>query len=404
METAAHAPTHEADPIRPAITGLGCVSPLGCGVSATRDALRSGKDGISGVRLFPAGSFQSRTAGQVPEDIDGNCEGLHSASRGWPRAAKLVFVAVHEALAARPGFVPEIVVAGTTSGGMDFGEAFFRGLTSGMPGGVARRWVRGYVPQQPVLEAMRAFGFDAPLRVVSNACASGTNALCLAAGLVRSGRAKRVLAIGFDALAELVFAGFDCLRATTAEKCRPFDCGRTGLALGEGAACFLVEAASGVPRGAARASVAGWGFANDNHHLTQPEPSGSGPRLAMERALADAGWSAEDVGYVNAHGTGTPFNDSSEAAAIRAVCPTAPVSSTKGMTGHALGAAGAIEAAFCILAIEGGFLPPNINLRETDSGLDIVANAARPAKLRRALSNSFGFGGSNATVLLEALP
>ena len=230
------------------------------------------------------------------------------------------------------------------------------------------------------------------------------DAFCLAAGLVRSGRAKRVMSIGFDALVELVFAGFDSLRASTVEKCRPFDSARTGLALGEGAACFLIEALDDVPREAVRASVAGWGFANDNHHLTQPEPSGAGPRLSMQRALSDAGWTEGDVDYINAHGTGTPFNDSSEAAAIRSVCPQAPVSSTKGMTGHALGAAGAIEAAFCILAMEEEFLPPNINLRETDSGLDIVANTARPARPSRVLSNSFGFGGSNATVLLEKLP
>lgn len=347
-------------------------------------------------------SFQARTAGQVPEEFEARFQNLHGAGAECSRAAKLVFLAMHEALAERPGFVPEVVVAGTTSGGMDFGELFFRGQSTGMTPRMARHWLRGYVPQQPALEAMEAFGFDAPLRVVSNACASGTNALCLAAGLVRSGRAKRAMAIGFDALAELVFAGFDSLRASTAEKCRPFDSARTGLALGEGAACFLIEAPDGVPRSSVRAAVAGWGFANDNHHLTQPEPSGTGPRLSMERALADAGWTGVD--YINAHGTGTPFNDSSEAAAIRAVCPSAPVSSTKGMTGHALGAAGAIEAAFCILAMEGGFLPPNINLRETDSGLDIVANQSRPAHPRRVLSNSFGFGGSNATVLLEKLP
>ena len=404
MEIAESAPSPAPISVCPVITGLGCVSPLGCDAPATRDALKAGRDGISAVRLFPVGTFLSRTAGQVPAELEGITEGLHSASRDWPRAAKLVFLAMHEALASRPGFVPDVVVAGTTSGGMDFGESFFRGRATGMPHRMARRWVRGYVPQQPVLEAMDVLGFDAPVRVVSNACASGTNALCLAAGLVRSGRAKRVLALGFDALAELVFAGFDCLRASTVEKCRPFDSARTGLALGEGAAGFLIEVMDDVPRAAVRAAVAGWGFANDNHHLTQPEPSGSGPRLSMERALSDAGWAAEDVGYINAHGTGTPFNDSSEAAAIRAVCPSAPVSSTKGMTGHALGAAGAIEAAFCVLAMEEGFLPPNINLRETDSGLDIVANTARPAKLDRVLSNSFGFGGSNATVLLEKIP
>jgi 3-oxoacyl-(acyl-carrier-protein) synthase len=206
------------------------------------------------------------------------------------------------------------------------------------------------------------------------------------------------LAIGFDALSEFVFAGFDSLRALTEEKCRPFDSARSGLALGEGAACFLVEDFSE----ASLAIIPGWGLANDNHHLTQPNPDGSGPRLSMRRALADAGW--ETVDYINAHGTGTPFNDASEAAAIREVCPQVPVSSTKGMTGHALGAAGAIEAAFCVLAMEGGFLPPNTNLRESDSGLDIVANVARPACVRRAMSNSFGFGGSNASVLLETCP
>ena len=349
------------------------------------------------------GSFHSQSAGQVDPEFEVELRRLHPAN-DWSRAAGLVFLAMHEALNSRPEFVPEVVVAGTTSGGMDFGQSFFRGLSSSaMSRRTARHWVRGYVPQQPVVEAMEMFGFDAPVRIVSNACASGTNALCLAAGLVRSGRVKKAMAVGFDALSELVFAGFDCLRASTTEKCRPFDSCRTGLALGEGAACFLIEAKDDVPPEVTRAAVAGWGFANDNHHLTQPEPSGLGPRLSMERALRDAGWCARDVDYINAHGTGTPFNDSSEASAIRSVCPMTPVSSTKGMTGHALGGAGAIEAAFCILAMEEGFLPPNINLRETDSGLDIVANTTRPARVHRVLSNSFGFGGSNATVLLEKL-
>ena len=395
----------EPTPFPPVITGLGCLSPLGGDVPSTMTALRDGKDGVSEVRLFPVEAFHSRTAGQLPPDFEVRCEKNGClASLRWSRAARQVFLAMQEALADRPGFVPDIVVAGTTSGGMDFGEAFFRTLPGGVSQRTARRLVRGYVPQQPVIEAMKCFGFDAPLQVVSNACASGTNALCLGAGLVKKGRAKRVLVVGFDALAELVFAGFDSLRASTAEKCRPFDSARTGLVLGEGAACFLIEAGGEVPGEVVRASVAGWGFANDNHHLTQPDPSGIGPRLSMKRALASAGWSADEVDYINAHGTGTPYNDASEAAAIRAVCPKVPVSSTKGMTGHALGAAGAIEAAFCLLAMEGGFLPPNINLRESDSGLDIVANTARKARPRKVLSNSFGFGGSNATILLEKGP
>ena len=388
----------------PVITGMGCVSPLGCGLPDTCRSLREGFDGISEVGLFPTGAYHSHSAGQVPPHFVEIAASLHSASREWSRAACLVLISLHEALASRPGFKPDVVVAGTTSGGMDFGEAFFRGFFSGMEPHAARRWVRGYVPQQPVIDALRVVGWDAPVRIVSNACASGTNALCLAAGLVRGERADRVLAIGFDALSELVFAGFDSLRASTMEKCRPFDSARSGLALGEGAACFLVEAAGNVDSGVVRASIPGWGFANDNHHLTQPEPGGAGPRLSMERALAEAGWNPSEVDYINAHGTGTPFNDASEAAAIRAICPETPVSSTKGMTGHALGAAGAIEATFCILAMREGFLPPNINLRGSDSGLDIIANVARPVRPRRVLSNSFGFGGANATILLERKP
>ena len=391
----AHKPFSSEDRPLPVVTGFGCVSPLGCGLPATRKALRAGHDGISGVRGFSVTTFHAKTAGQVADLED---PGIRGWGR-WSRAAKLVLPAVREAMDSRPGFLPDIVVAGTTSGGMDLGENFFRGLSVGMSARDARRWVRGYVPQQPVRDVMAALGIDAPVRLVSNACASGTNALCLAAGLVRSGQAARVMAIGFDALSEMVFAGFDALQASTRDKCRPFDSARSGLALGEGAACFLLESDSSAQDADILASVPGWGFANDNHHLTQPSPDGSGPRRSMQRALADAGWATAD--YINAHGTGTPFNDSSEAAAIRSVCPDVPVSSTKGMTGHALGAAGAIEAAFCLIAMQDGFIPPNINLRETDSGLDVVANTARPAALRRTMSNSFGFGGSNATVLLE---
>jgi 3-oxoacyl-(acyl-carrier-protein) synthase len=139
----------------------------------------------------------------------------------------------------------------------------------------------------------------------------------------------------------------------------------------------------------------------DTHHLTQPHPSGIGPETAMRRALAAAGVEASGIDYINAHGTGTPLNDSSEGRAILAVCPDAPVSSTKAMTGHALGAAGAIEAAFCLLAMRGGFLPPNRNFASGEfEDLCVVANVSRPATIRRALSNSFGFGGSNASIVL----
>lgn len=380
--------------MRSVITGFGCVSPLGADASTTVRSLREGRDGIRPVDLFDTEKFRAKTAGLADPSFESRACAICAASARWPRSARLLLVAVADALAMRPDFVPDVVIAATTSGGMDFGEQFYRGAHRGRS---ARSLTRRYVPHQPALDVLAHFGIHAPVRVISNACASGTNALGTAASLVRRGQAQRVMALGYDALSEMVFAGFDALQASTPEKCRPFDIGRTGLALGEGAAAFLIEADAP----AALARVAGYGCANDNFHLTKPDPSGTGPRLSMERALADAEWDPATLDYANAHGTGTPFNDASEAAAIRAVCPNVPVSSTKAMTGHALGAAGAIEAAFCIHALHGGFLPPNLNLQNPEPGLTIVANASRPASVRRVVSNSFGFGGSNASVLLE---
>jgi 3-oxoacyl-[acyl-carrier-protein] synthase II len=224
---------------------------------------------------------------------------------------------------------------------------------------------------------------------------------------VRSGRYQRVLAGGYDALSELVFVGFDSLQAATPEKCRPFDTGRTGLVLGEGAAVLALENFEAAEARGAEilAEVVGYGLSTDNHHLTQPNPSGSGARQAMERALESARLAPSDVDYINAHGTATPFNDAAEGKAIAELFGRVPISSTKGMMGHSLGAAGAIEAVISLLALRDQLLPPNINFRESDPALnlDVVANEARPAKVRAVLSNSFGFGGTNASVILRSL-
>jgi 3-oxoacyl-[acyl-carrier-protein] synthase II len=382
------------------IIGAGCVSPLGIGLPTTRESLLAARDCISPVRLFSVEKCQSQAAGQVDEGLSTRASAITPRARRWTRAAQMVLVAMDEALAASPGFVPDCVVMGTTSGGMTLGEEFYRALSTGKEAWRAGRRVREYFPQQPVLQALQVYGFSAPVRIVSNACASGTNALGLACQMIRSGSARRVLAGGYDALAELVFAGFDCLRASTPDKCRPFDAGRNGLALGEGAAVFCLE------KGGDGLCITGYGSAADTHHLTQPHPSGIGPLRAMRRALENANLEPEAIDYINAHGTGTTFNDASEARAILQVCPRTPVSSTKGMTGHALGAAGAIEAVFCAEALRGGFLPANINFikSETEFPLDIVANSIRRTAPRRILSNSFGFGGANASVLLELCP
>jgi 3-oxoacyl-[acyl-carrier-protein] synthase II len=220
---------------------------------------------------------------------------------------------------------------------------------------------------------------------------------------VYAGQYQCVLTGGYDAISELVFVGFDSLQASTPEKCRPFDRHRTGMVLGEGAAILVLENFDAARAGAHLAEITGYGVSTDNFHLTQPDPCGIGPRRAMERALQSAQITANAIEYVNAHGTATPFNDAAEGKAIGELFGRVPVSSTKSMMGHSLGAAGAVEAIVCLLALQYQFLPPNINFRAPDDDieLDVVSNEARPAALRTALSNSFGFGGTNASIVMR---
>ena len=318
----------------------------------------------------------------------------------------MMISAALETRAGDPGFAPEAAVIGTTSGGMSDGEHYFRSQKTRHRSQAAM--LGNYPAQRPVLDALRALGFAVPAQIIANACASGSNAIGHAFRLIRAGIHDRVIAGGYDAHCELVFVGFDSLQAATTDKVRPFDRHRSGLVLGEGAALLTLEEMESARRRGAPilAEITGYGISTDNHHLTQPHPSGIGPEMAMTRALADAQREPGEIGYINAHGTATAFNDSSEGVAIAKVFGSRlPVSSTKGMMGHSLGAAGAIEAIFCVLALNEGFLPPNINYREPDPAFDlnIVANTARDTELRAVLSNSFGFGGTNASIILEAV-
>jgi 3-oxoacyl-[acyl-carrier-protein] synthase II len=314
--------------------------------------------------------------------------------------------ALKEAMMQAPEFVPELTVIGTTSGGMSYGEQYYRSLRQSGNLRHAPTWIANYPAQKPVIDAQeKILGVSVPCQVIANACASGTNAIGHAFECVRSGRYQRVLTGGYDALSELVFTGFDSLQASTPEKCRPFDRNRAGMVLGEGAAILALENLDlARKRGApVLAEIVGYGISTDNFHITQPNPSGVGARQAMERALHSAQISADDVDYINAHGTATIFNDAAEGKAISALFNGVPVSSTKSMMGHSLGAAGAVEAVVCLLALRDQFLPPNINFGALDGGLDlnIVANESRPAVVHTALSNSFGFGGTNASILLR---
>ena len=392
---------------RVAIVAAGVISPLGRGMDDTLASLRANKDCVSPVTQFEVANCRCKTAGQVPDQqlLDVGSNGKKSGR--LHRSTRMMMAALEELFQQEPDFKPELTVIGTTSGGMSFGENYYRGLHQHRSQRHSPGWLASYPPQKPVLDAQEAFGISAPCQIIANACASGTNAIGHAFECVRSGKYQRVLAGGYDAISELVFVGFDSLQASTPEKCRPFDRDRSGMVLGEGAAVLALEnLESARARGAQiLGEIIGYGISTDNHHLTQPDPSGSGPRRAMEKALKEADISAEQVGYINAHGTATPFNDAAEGKAIAELFNDVPVSSTKSMIGHSLGAAGAIEAIVCLLALQAQILPSNINFRNSDQDLDlkIVANKAREAKIDIALSNSFGFGGTNASILIQRL-
>ena len=307
------------------------------------------------------------------------------------------------------------IVLGTSAGAMALGEAYDR-QASVLPvrrrGQVAR--VQRYQVQTQAVLLAEALGTGGPVSIISNACASGANAIGHAFLEVRTGRTARALAGGYDALSHLVFAGFDSLQALSPGVPRPFDARRDGLALGEGAAILALESLESAQarRAEILAEITGYGAATDLHHLTQPHPDGDAAVASMSRACAMAGVRPDGIDYLNSHGTGTPLNDSAEAHAIRRWCESAgcdpsrlPVSSTKASIGHLLGAAGAVEAVICTMAIRERFLPPTITVREPDPvvGFDLVREP-RAGTIRCALTNSFGFGGANASLVLTRGP
>jgi 3-oxoacyl-[acyl-carrier-protein] synthase II len=327
------------------------------------------------------------------------------------RGGRLLVHAAHEAWE-QSGWTPSEdlpLVLGTTSGGMNLGEAYYRQAieTPHSRRNQAHR-VLHYQAQRQGFDLANAFGFSGPISIIANACASGANAIGHAWELLRRGHAERVLTGGYDALSQMVFSGFDSLQALSPTTCRPFDAGRDGLALGEGAAVMTLETLEyALRRGAViLGEIAGYGAATDVHHLTQPHPNGDAALASMAAACASGRLTQDQIGYVNAHGTGTPLNDSAEAAAINrwagASARALPVSSTKSSIGHLLGAAGAVEAVVCLMALREQWLPPTLTLRTPDPvcSFPLVQKPA-DAKFEYALTNSFGFGGANASLILR---
>ncbi len=393
------------------ITGAGIVSPLGLGWQENERSFAADRIAFRPVDLFDTTGLIAKTAGIVDLPAENLFHRTPAHKQGFiDRGTRMLLLAIREALAQAgrknmDGI--DALVIGTSAGAMPLGESYFehaRQDSGRVPSQLSR--AEHYQPQRQMNSIADEFGWRGPVVIISNACASGANAIAWATDMIRSGRCKRVLAGGYDALARLVFAGFDSLRALAPSGIpRPFDAKRDGLALGEGAAVMLLEAED-ARQSDALGEITGHATATDLHHLTQPDPEGKAAIRTMTGACVQAGVKPEQIGYINSHGTGTPFNDVAEATAIAAwagdAVKTIHVSSTKSAMGHLLGGAGAVEAVICLMALQGQWLPASLNVREADPAVkfDLVRNFRR-SSFEHALTNSFGFGGTNATIVMQ---
>ena len=405
-------PTPSTAKPRVVVTGAGMVTALGRDWETNAAGFRAGKTGFRPVTLFDVSRQRVKSAAEV--DLPASLPGTELSARDeqrLDRAAKILLLAASEAWR-QSGWndgcnIP--LVLGTTSGGMTMGQDYYKqATTQPKRNRIQPTRVTQYQAQSQALTLCEAFGFGGPITIIANACASGANAIGHAWSLLTNGHASRVITGGYDALSQLVFAGFDSLQALSPTTCRPFDATRDGLALGEGAAVFTLETLEHAQARGARVlgEIVGYGAVNDAHHLTQPQPEGNAAFDSMSLACKSAGVGAEQISYVNAHGTGTPLNDSAEAAAVnRWAGPRVgdvAVSSTKASIGHLLGAAGAVEVGICLMALNGGWLPPTNSTASVDAACRFkLVTRPEQRQFDYALTNSFGFGGANASVLLK---
>jgi len=403
---------------RVVITGLGAISPLGLNVEDTWQGLLQGRSGVVTITQFDASPYPTRIAGEV-RGFDPTTYIPFKEARRMSRAAQFAVAATQEALSAA-GLEPPLgekagVLIGTAVGGMEWlveqTDALRQhGLSRVSPFTVPAALAN--MPGHHVSHWAQALG---PISTVVTACASGTQAVGEAAEFIRRGAAEVMIAGGVEALViEVAIAGFCAMRALSTRNdeperaSRPFDVARDGFIFSEGCGVLVLENMEhAIARGAPiLAEMLGHASSSDGFHMAQPDPEGRGAARAMAWALRDAGLRAEQVDYINAHGTGTPINDVIETRAIKDVfgphAHSIPISSTKSMIGHAMGGAGAIEAVVCALSIRDQVIHPTVNLEQPDPqcDLDYVPEGPRHANVRTTLSNSFGLGGQNACLAL----
>lgn len=410
---------------RVAVTGLGAVTPLGEDVGSTWEGMLAGRSGIGPITLFDSDGYRTRIAGEVsgwePEKHFDKRE-----VRRLDRFAQFFLVAVRQAMdqaalsyeetdpeATRAG-----VVVGAGFGGMGSFIDEIVTLTERGPDRVSPTGVPRIIPNMAAGLASIEHNLLGPVTCVVTACSASANAIGDGAELIRRGAADVVVAGGSEAtITSFGIATFAQARALSSRNdepqraSRPFDADRDGFVMGEGGAALVLEDLDhALERGASvLAEVTGYGMSADAYHITLPRPGGSGAARAMVSAMDDAGLTPSDIGYINAHGTSTEANDATETAAIRIAmgesADSIPVSSTKSMTGHILGGAGAVEAVASIMALRDQVLPPTINheVPDPECDLDYVPNVKREATFEHALSNSFGFGGHNVSLIFSKL-
>jgi 3-oxoacyl-[acyl-carrier-protein] synthase II len=405
---------------RVVVSGLGVVSPYGAGVKTFWAGLSTGECAIRPLTVIDTEGFRSRIAAEVPADVIG---GL-GVSRRRSRADRLALAAAREALAdaglARRDRTDMAILVGAVGGGMLEGETWYweEALSQGLsPQGRSPQRsspqrssskigaLRSILPVSHAEVLGWRLGLGGPRETVVMACASGAASIAFGADLIRSGATPLALAGGVDAITRICFMGFNALKLLDPDPCRPFDRSRRGMSIGEAAAFLVLEDAEHCRRRGARVlgELLGAGVTTDAHHVTAPHPEGEGMIRAMCEALAASGREPRDIGYVNAHGTGTPQNDRVEALSMARVFGERGVlvSSTKSLVGHTMAAAGSVEAVATLLTLQHGLIPPTANLSDPDPDVpfDCIAQTARAVEVTAALSNSFGFGGQNVSLI-----
>jgi 3-oxoacyl-[acyl-carrier-protein] synthase II len=405
---------------RVAITGLGAVTPVGNDLQSSWDSLVAGRSGVDVIRAFDATDFPVNIAAEVKEfdaaqvmsakEVRRTSHDVHFAV-----AAAMEAAADAELVVDKPSRTG--VVIGSVMGGLPYTLQQQRILEERGWERVSPHWLPNTLVDTSTSHVATLLGARGINYSTESACATGTHAIGEAAAAIARDQADVVLAGATESsMVPIILAGFCAMRALVdgrddpAGASRPFDKGRDGLVMGEAAAVLVLEELEHAKARGARiyAELLGYGISSDASHMTEPDPTGENPARAITMALGDAGRSPDDVDYVNAHATSTPVGDTAEARVLHRVfgerVMEVPVSSTKSMTGHMLGAAGATEAVVCVLAITRGFLPPTINLDDPDPScpLDHIPNVPRAATPRVTISNGFGFGGHNACLVIEA--